>query len=249
MPSVDTVHNPIMLIIALGALSLLPFALIAVTSFVKISVILSILKNALGAGQVPSGAVISVLAFALSFHVMQPVGMQIIARLNGELGSATTVVPIIAPRGNNKDVTVADVVRITNVASEPLMCFLRQHSGMRERLFFASIGNAQGSEVTDSAIIDSSTTNGDTCSSITGESWSSIVPAFLITELHEAFAVGFRILLPFLVLDLVIANVLMGLGMMMVSPVTIALPFKILMFVMCDGWFLLCRSIILAYQV
>ena len=257
MPNTDVVHNPIMLVVVLAVISLLPFVLIAVTSFVKISVILSILKNALGAGQVPSGAVIAVLAFALSLHIMQPVGAKIVERLNCELkvfDSKTFLQSATQIQGGDKvtqsNLTFSDIYSIVNSVSEPLTCFLRQHSGMRERLFFVSVGQESEkdiSELTKGELLDNNADN--KCSPIIAETWGSLVPAFLITELNEAFAVGFRILLPFLVLDLVVANVLMVLGMMMVSPVTISFPFKILLFVMCDGWFLLCQSIITAYQI
>ncbi len=82
---------------------------------------------------------------------------------------------------------------------------------------------------------------------LTDEDWSIIVPAFTISELKEAFQIGFILFVPFLVIDMVVSNILMALGMQMLSPTTISLPFKLLLFVLVDGWYLLARALVLGY--
>ena len=134
----------------------------------------------------------------------------------------------------------------------PLYNFLEKNSSLKERTFFAKMrhqGPKQGDiEQKISEPPCKPTQDGEAMScTIEGEDFSTLIPAFLITELKEAFALGFLIFLPFLVIDLIVAQILLSLGMMMVSPVTIAMPFKLLLFVACDGWFLFCKNLVLGY--
>jgi len=252
-------ENPLFYVFAMMAMSLLPFLLLSLTSFIKISVVLSILRNALGAGQLPSAAISSLLAFVLSMHIMTPLIQEIIIGVQSQPEALRKV---------TRD--LRQVTTLYKAGSKPLLTFLRKHSRAEERNFFARLAEIQktqsnmkkkqGAQQTNSrnpelllkelhlsrVCTKPDAANNLECE-IPGETILTLIPAFVLSELREAFAIGFTIFLPFLVIDLVVANMLVGLGMMMVSPVSISLPFKILLFVACDGWFLLCRSLVLGY--
>jgi type III secretion protein R len=221
-----TSSNPLMYIIVIFSLALVPFLLLSVTSFIKLSIVFGILKNAIGAGQVPSGAIIALISIVLTMHIMSPVAKEVKERINVTLAADTEA-------GKSFDkITLADLSRYAEVAAHPIKEFLKKNAKPRERLFFAGM-QSEGSH--DNLLEEN-------------ENFFSLLPAFIISELHEGFAIGFSLFLPFLILDLVIANLLVGLGMMMVSPVVISLPFKIVLFVICDGWFLLSQGLVLGYQ-
>lgn len=221
--------SPLSIAAVFVALSMLPLLVLATTSFIKFSVVFAALRSALGAQQVPSGAICSVLALVLTLYVMAPVGKDSLER-------ATTAwhAYCAAP-----EVGISSVVA---EAFEPFAAFMRRHSALRERAFFASRQNhvkpcrpqSDGAEF--QKCIEAA------------EGAVSLVAAFVVSQLREAFVVGFLIFLPFLVLDLVIANVLLGLGMMMLSPMVVSLPFKIALFVAADGWFLLSKNLLLSYS-
>lgn len=193
--------------------SLLPFLALSVTSFLKLSIVFAILRNALGAGQIPSQALGALLAFVLSAFIMAPTGQKMFAAITESK----------SPKVGS---TVEDLLQLGSTTIPPLEQFLKSNTREREREFFRSLRGEQEEE-----------------------SLLTLIPAFVISEVHQAFAIGFIIFLPFLVVDLVVANVLIGLGMMMVSPVSISLPFKLVLFVLCDGWFLLTQSLIRSYVV
>ena len=219
--------NPIFMVAVFIGLALVPFLALALTSFIKLSVVFGILRNALGAQQIPSGAVVSLLSLVLTLHIMAPLGEEIA----GLLGESALFA--------EEKLEISDLGSAVSTAAIPLEGFLRKHSNSRERLFFAGLRTETPQEEL----------NCDDEQCIPpGESFFTLVPSFVLSELSEAFAIGFTLFLPFLIVDLVIANLLVGLGMMMVSPVTISLPFKIILFVLCDGWFLLARGLVLGYQ-
>jgi type III secretion protein R len=218
--------QPLLSLVILGALSLLPFAFMTTTSFVKLSVVLSILRNALGTGQVPSGAIIAALAMILSLYVMAPVGEAMRAEAAPAAGRIDRSAPLA---GDSFDAVVEAIDR----GKGPLVQFLVRHAGDRERALFVDLARrARPADQRDA---------------VGAEDLLVVLPAFLITELAEAFQIGFLIFLPFLVIDMVVANVLLALGMHMLSPTTVSLPFKLLLFVLVDGWFLLVRGLLLGY--
>ncbi len=228
--------NPILLLLGLGSLSLFPLLVMGTTSFIKISVVLSIFRNALGAGQLPSTAVSGLLSLALSLHIMAPVIDTMVEKGSHSLKDATGAplsVERILKQPPEKLATLIEEV------FSPLHAFLRKHASLREREYFASLHSSPNQQ---SVACDSE----EPCW-IAQERILTLIPAFILSELQSAFAIGFSIFLPFLVIDLVIANLLVGMGMVMVSPITISLPFKILLFVSCDGWFLLCSGLIASY--
>ncbi len=202
-------------------LSLAPFVAVMVTSFTKIVVTLSLLRNALGLQQTPPNVVINGLALILTLYVMYPVGLQMQAAVaNQPLAAATS--------DTGKMMAYADA------AKEPLRGFLMKHSSARERTFF--LRTAQKVIPAAKAQV------------MTERDFIVIVPAFTVSELTAAFQIGFLIFLPFLVIDLVVSNILLAMGMMMLSPTTVSLPFKLLLFVLIDGWVKLAHGLVISYQ-
>ncbi len=211
--------NQLQLLGVLAALSLAPFAVVMLTSFSKIVVVLSMVRSALGTQQAPPTMVLTGLAAVLSATIMTPTCEKMWA--NGkdayrEVGSGTELF------------TRADTI------GEPLRAFLTKHGSADERARFADLARELRSP--------------DEANAVAETDLSVVVPAFVVTEMKEAFIIGFLVFLPFLVLDMLIANVLLALGMQTLSPTQVALPFKILLFVAVDGWSLLARGLILAYR-
>ncbi|MFN8389340.1 MAG: flagellar type III secretion system pore protein FliP [Bdellovibrionota bacterium] len=225
--------SPLSTIGFIFALSLVPMVLLSVTSFVKLSVVFGLLRNAIGAQQIPSSAITSLLSLVLTLHVMRPVAVEAAARIRPllERNSGRTSISTLLPP-------------ILEAASAPLLEFLSAHSRAEERLFFLRPERSQGSitEQDKGCFADPA----HRCL-IPGEGFFTLIPAFVLSELRAAFSFGFVLFLPFLVIDLVVANFLVGVGMTMVSPVTISLPVKILVFVVSDAWFRICRSLVLSY--
>ena len=218
--------RPVVSMVALALLALLPFALMTTTSFVKISVVLSILRNALGTGQVPSGTVITALSAILTLYVMTPVGQRI-------ADAAAPSVADIDPQDPFEETSFEAILEAVDRGKEPLRDFLRQNAGERERGLFYDLARRAR--------------DADTRDEVTPDDLFVLLPAFLITELAEAFQIGFLVFIPFLVIDMVVANVLLALGMHMLSPTTVSLPFKLLLFVLVEGWYLLARALVLSY--
>lgn len=212
--------RPIALVVALALVSLVPFVFMSLTAFVKISTVLQIAKSALGAQSVPSNTVIMALAAALSLLAMAPVGEKMIERGR--------------PLLEAKLETGALVERGIEAVREPLRDFLAANASDKERARFLEVAQSARPEEQRAQIGDKDIT--------------VLAPAFVVTELTEAFAIGFLIFLPFLVLDLVVANVLLALGMQMLNPTQVSLPFKLLLFVAIDGWGLLAQALVAGYR-
>jgi type III secretion protein R len=188
------------LLVGLLLAGLLPFALMLLTSFVKMAVVLSIVRSALGTPQLPPNGVLTGLALALSLVVMYPVAAEVGGRLEAdwpalEAGPAERSLAVFAR------------------AAEPLQAFLLRHTRPEHLERLGRLVEAEQ-----------------------GPAWRALVPAFVISQLHDAFRMGFAIYLPFLVLDMLVANVLLSLGMHMLSPSSVSLPFKLLLFALVDGW-------------
>jgi type III secretion protein R len=213
-----TTFTPASALVTVVLLALAPFVAVMVTSFTKIIVVLSLLRNALGLQQVPPNVVLNGLAIVLSVYVMFPVALKM-----GELAG-----PLEGIGGSTKSLLSA-----VDKAKEPLREFLVKHSNPRDRTFFLrtaqkTLTPAQAAQVTDRDFI-------------------IVLPAFTVNELSTAFQIGFLIFLPFLVVDLVISNILMAMGMQMLTPTTVSLPFKLLLFVLVDGWVKLSHGLVLSY--
>ena len=218
--------SPLITLLLLAGLTLLPIVFMTATSFVKISVVFSILRNALGTGQVPSGTVIAALSAILTLYVMTPVGEDI-------ADATAPVLQDIDPQQPFEGESWEAWVAAWDAGKEPVRGFLKDNAGAREvRLFLDLAKRSRRPERRDG---------------VTADDLLVLLPAFLVTELTEAFQIGFLVFLPFLVIDMVVANVLLALGMHMLSPTTVSLPFKLLLFVLVDGWYLLARGLVLGY--
>jgi len=218
----ELLGRPVTLIVALGIATLLPFAFMTLTAFVKISTVLSIVRGAIGAQNVPSNTVIMAFAGALTLLAMAPLGTRLSER----------VTPLLDADAQTQ--TVEWLARVTAAAKEPIGSFLRQNASERERGRFFEIARA-ARPLAERELVSR-------------DDLTVIVPAFVVTELLEAFALGFAIYLPFLVIDLVVANVLLALGMQMLNPSQVSLPFKLLLFVAIDGWGLLAQALVTGYK-
>jgi type III secretion protein R len=218
--------RPLTLIMAMAALSLLPFVLLLVTSFVRIAVVLSILKGALGTPQIPPNQVITGLAMLLTLYVMAPTGERMYRAIEPLLG-----------RGAGASIMSMQSIEVMQDAAErvkePLREFLLKHSNPRDRALFHSLSLRMRAP--------------NERAGITDRDLLIIIPAFLTSELRRAFEIGFLLFVPFLVVDMVIANILLALGMHMLSPTTVSLPFKLLLFVLADGWQLILRGVVESY--
>jgi type III secretion protein R len=220
-------------LITVVLIALAPFFAVMVTSFTKIAVVLSLVRNALGLQQVPPNLVLNGLALILSVFVMYPTleKMQVAAAVQGP---ATPTMPGDPPaQAENPIESTGDIFATADRAKEPLREFLVKHSDPRERAFFLRTQQRIGDPGKVSTLRDTD--------------FVIVIPAFVVKELKLAFQIGFLIFLPFLVIDMVIANILLAMGMMMLSPVTISLPFKILLFVLVDGWVKLSHGLVLSY--
>ena len=218
--------NPVISLFVFFALSLLPFTVLGLTSFLKFSVVFSILRNALGAGQIPGVAISSLLAAILSMQVMQPVFEQ----TKNEL----SLISLVDSSSRFKIPSNEELEFVTL----PWRNFLLKHSGSREVFQFRKVTRSS---------LNSSELSENVSEETPLSDFSWLIPAFILTELKEAFVIGFALFIPFVAIDLLVTNLLVGLGMMMVSPNTIALPLKILLFVSCDGWLRLSSSLLAGY--
>jgi type III secretion protein R len=204
--------------ILFAIMGMAPFIIIMVTSYAKLSIVLSLIRNALGTQQTPPNMVINGLAIIMTVYIMAPVAMQMSEVVEQEHIKFDNPMSIVQNFGK-----IAD----------PLRNFLYKHSSPKERLFFIKSARqiwpkkmAENLKETDLLVL---------------------VPAFTVSELTAAFVISFFIYLPFIVIDLVVSNVLMAMGMMMVSPMTISLPIKLLLFVLIEGWGRLTHALILSY--
>jgi type III secretion protein R len=216
---------------AWALVAIVPLVVLTLTSFVKLSIVLSLLRNAIGAPDAPSGLVVTGIALVLTFFVMTPVAI--------DMAHAAATVPA-APGGaapGSVDEAVQQLVpaeykpQLDKVerALVPLEAWLGKHTSAADRETFVGLAKKMGKDVSG------------------GELWV-LAPAFIASELREAFAIAVLIFLPFLVIDLVVALGLASLGLQASSPQAIALPFKLLLFVAVDGWRLLLESLLRGYM-
>ena len=213
--------DPFALIALLVGLSLVAFVAMVATSYLKIVVVVSLVRNALGIQSIPPNTVVNALALILTFYIMAPV---------------------VGESWDNyhryKEENVPAVEYNTDLAlksAEPFRQWLVLQTNDRERAFFVSTAERLWAKP------DEETAKVDP------ESFHILIPSFCVSELSKAFQIGFLIYLPFIAIDIIVSNILLAMGMMMVSPVTISLPFKLLLFVMVNGWTLLIQGLIRGY--
>jgi type III secretion protein R len=214
--------SPGLIIFTVVGLALAPFVAVMVTSFTKIVVVLSLLRNALGTQQTPPNVVLNGLAIILSIYVMYPV----ILDTQQAIDARVQQMP-----GARLD--VERMMSLADAGKEPLRQFLLKHANETERSFFLRSAKRLLPK--------------DKQETVQAEDFIVVVPAFTVTELTAAFQIGFLIFLPFLVIDMVVSNILLALGMMMLSPTTVSLPFKLMLFVFLDGWAKLVHGLVLTY--
>jgi len=215
--------TPVPFMLSLAILAIGAFLLMMVSSFVKVSVVLSILRNAIGTQQIPPSPVINGLALVLTFYIMAPVLDDAMKR-SGMMGS-------------DGRVAVVDSERLLDGfdrAREPVREFLVRHAHESDVRFMYELANQLQGLPANSHELDP-------------HRFQVLIPAFVTSELSEAFLIGFLVFLPFLIIDLVVANILMGMGMTMMSPTAVSLPFKLLLFVLTSGWSTLVRVLATDY--
>ena len=227
--------DPFSLIILFVGLSLLPFIAMIATSYLKIVVVMSLIRNALGIQSIPPNMVVNAIAMILTFYIMAPIAGESWNIASEQL--ARTRTPAAAAEAAAEASTPDGIFFETDAiaaAAEPFRRFLSEHTAMRERAFFVNTAETLWGSDDEPAIVDP-------------ESFYILIPAFCVSELTKAFQIGFLVYLPFIAIDIIVSNILLAMGMMMVSPVTISLPFKLLLFVMVDGWTLLIQGLVRGY--
>jgi type III secretion protein R len=208
-------HDPFYLLFFLIGVALLPFLAVMMTSFAKIVVVLSIARQAIGTAQTPSNIIIMSLAMILTCFSMYPMAIKIFENID--------------PRTLENAKGAEKLRHLTKAFETPMRNFLHTHARQEDQDLFLNLMKEGKNEDK----ID-----------VKAQDFIILAPAFLISELSLAFQIGFLIYLPFLVIDMTVANLLMALGMQMLAPTTISLPFKILLFVLVDGWHLLSEGLV-----
>ncbi len=210
--SPEQVSTALQVVFLLTILTLAPAILIMMTSFTRIAVVFSLLRNALGTQQMPPAQIIVGLSLFLTFFIMAPVFSQVNQKaltpyLDGKIGQT----------------------EFLKRAAEPIREFMFHQTRKKDLgLFMRIAGQARPYNKDDVPL-------------------TSLVPAFVISELKTAFTIGFLLYVPFLVIDMVVASVLLSMGMMMLPPVMVSLPFKLMLFVLVDGWYLIVGSLVRSF--
>lgn len=197
----------------IGLLSLAPSLLVMVTAFARITIVLSLLRSAIGAANVPPNPVLIGLSLFLTFFVMQPVV---------ERAWEDGIQPMVEGR-------IGEMEGLERSA-EPFRTFMAANVRDGDLALFLDLAGLAPPEKEAGKSAEAP--------------WRALVPAFMVSELRRGFEIGFLVFLPFLVIDLVVASLLMSLGMMMLPPSAVSLPFKIIFFVMVDGWRLISESLV-----
>jgi type III secretion protein R len=214
--------------VLLALVAIVPLVLLTLTSFVKISVVLSLLRNALGAPDAPSGLVVTGLALVLTFFVMAPIALDMSRAATAQPAQATS------PATNEPWRALVPAEYQGNVDQlerglGPLRAFLAKHAGPKDKATFVELAGKLGHR------------------DVRGDELWVLAPAFVTSELRAAFTMAILIFIPFLVIDLVVALGLASLGLATTPPQAIALPLKLLLFVAVDGWRLLIDSLLRGY--
>ncbi|MGY4299228.1 type III secretion protein R [Bradyrhizobium sp. i1.4.4] len=199
-------------------LGLLVLAVVTTTAFIKVSVVLFLVRNALGTQSIPPNIVLYGAALILTVFISAPVFEQTYNR--------------VTERQLHYE-TLDDWVTAAKQGSEPLRAHLKKFTNEEQRTFFLSSTERVWSE--------------EMRGNVTANDFAILVPSFLISELKRAFEIGFLLYLPFITIDLIVTTILMAMGMSMVSPTLISVPFKLFLFVTIDGWSLLMHGLVLSY--
>ncbi len=208
--------DPLALVMLLAGMSLLPLLLICTTCFFKVSMVLLIVRNAIGVQQVPPTIAIYAIALSITLFVMAPVARDIERAL---------------PKNEMRISKIAlnDLIQ----AAEPLRLFMVSHTPPEKRSRYLEVATSQWPA--------------DMAATVKDTDFVIVIPSFVVSELELAFEIGLIIYIPFVVIDLLISNILLALGMQMVSPMVVSLPLKMLLFVLLDGWSKLIESLLTSY--
>ncbi len=204
---------PLDVLASLTLLSIAPFVLVLSTAFVRIIVVLSLVRSALGAASLPPNIVLTGLALILTFVIMTP---------TFEAISHDAIAPYAAGKLSQH--------AFLDRASLPLRAFMLRQTKTKDIVVFARVARRPPAESANAAPL------------------VVLIPAFIVGELRSAFAIGVALYLPFIAIDLAVASILMGLGMFMLSPPVISLPCKLLLFVLVDGWAIVCGGVVTSFR-
>jgi type III secretion protein R len=203
-------------------MSLLPFLAMVATSYLKIVVVISLVRNALGVQSIPPNMVVNAIALILSFYVMAPV-----VEKGWNIYKEEAAINKVEKKQYDTQIAMK--------AAEPMREWLVKQTDEKSRAFFVSTAEQLWAK------------DGEETAEVDPESFFILIPSFCVSELTKAFQIGFLVYLPFIAIDIIVSNILLAMGMMMVSPVTISLPFKLLLFVMVNGWTLLIQGLVRGY--
>lgn len=214
--------DPIALSLFLGALSLIPLIIVTTTSFLKVSIVLLVTRNALGVQQVPPTMAIYGIALAASAFIMTPTLQQMAQR-------------VMKPENNITEVQLnQNMLKKAADVFEPLQGFMLKYSKPEQRdIFLSTAKQLWPKDMADKAMPTDALI---------------LIPSFVVSEIQAAFEISFLIYIPFVAIDLLISNLLMALGMQQVSPQTITIPLKLLLFVLVDGWGKLVNALAMSYM-
>lgn len=222
METLSLLNTDIKFVGAFALFSLIPFAVVMMTSFTRISIVLTFLKQAL-ATSVPSMPIIIGLSLVLTGYVMHPVFSEI---------NDKALRPYFAHEFKTDKGQSEEMVAIEK-AWPPLQSFMLNHTREKDLNLFLDMANLTEAHIDSPASLP----------------WYAVIPAFVVSELRVAFCLGFLLFLPFLVIDLIVTSLLMSMGMIMLPPVMISFPFKLLLFIMVDGWHLIVSQLVKGYEV
>lgn len=206
------VATGLQVLLFLTVLSLAPALMVMVTSFTRIAIVLSFVRNAMGVPQLPPNQVLLGLSLFLTFFVMAPTWKEI---------NDQALQPYL-----QEQITQQEAM---DRAAQPLRTFMLRQTREKDLALFVFLAKVERPQTADDVPT------------------YALVPAFILSELKTAFQMGFVIFVPFLVVDIVVSSVLMSMGMLMLPPVVISLPFKLLLFVLVDGWHLIIRSLVMSF--
>jgi type III secretion protein R len=219
--------NLTVMLAILAGVALIPFAVMMLTSYVKMAIVLSLLRNALGVQQSPPNQVINGIALLLTIYVMYPTGLAMYKAAEQEINAPVTAQLLSGP-------SATYFINVASKAKEPLRQFLQRNSLPKHVNSFYQLALRSFPQ--------------EVRSSLKAADFIVLIPAFVTSQLKAAFEIGVLIYLPFFVIDLVTSNILLAMGMMMLSPLTIALPLKLLLLVMVDGWTLILQGLVLSFR-
>ena len=214
--------------IALALMSIFPFVIMILTSFLKIVIVLSLLRSALGVQQAPPNQIVNGVAFMLSLFIMYPTASKMYTATQQVLETQP------APEGLFSAGSSVYVLELAKQAGEPLREFLKKNSTAKHQALFYRLAYIKLPEKFRPDLKPSD--------------FIILVPSFITSQLKDAFEIGVLIYIPFFVIDLVTSNILLAMGMMMLSPVTISMPLKLFLLVMLDGWTLLIEGLVNTFQ-